>query len=170
MKVNLSLTPAENVLALVNAANPSLALDETMVVVASPQDKADTGDGRNTRVALIGKGTGYINVVTVNYTRRPINVQVVDPVMSLAVDETFTDAMVKSAIATQLGLIESELNVLGTIENRVGDTTPLTIESYLGSLVYTADSFDFTLTWAPAQVSLAGAVAATDLPGFDAAS
>jgi hypothetical protein len=178
-KINTSLSALDNLLALVNAANTGQTITNAQVTAGAPSVKSDTGDGRNTTVALTAVGgQGYTGAVSVNYTRRGLNDSVLSPVDSYTATTGTTAAALVTALAAQLGLVESELH----LEDPAAPGTPLSgaqsgnqatldLVANAGSLLYVDGSLQaIAMTWQAPQVALDSAVTVTDLSGFDAAS
>jgi hypothetical protein len=178
-KINTSLSALDNLLALVNAANTGQTITNAQVTAGAPSVKSDTGDGRNTTVALTAVGgQGYTGAVSVNYTRRGLNDSVLSPVDSYTATTGTTAAALVTALAAQLGLVESELH----LEDPAAPGTPLSgaqsgnqatldLVANAGSLLYVDGSLQaIAMTWQAPQVALSSAVTVTDLSGFDAAS
>lgn len=178
-KINASISALDNLLALVNAANTGQTISDTQVTAGAPSVKTDTGDGRNTTVALSAvAGQGYTGNVSVNYTRRGLNDSVLNPVDTYTATTGVTAAALLAALATQLGLVAAEVH----LEDPAAPGTPLSgaqsgnqatldIVANAGSLLYVDGSVQaITMTWQAPQVNLATAVSVTNLVGFDAAS
>jgi hypothetical protein len=170
-KVNTSITAAANVLALINAANPSLNATEAQITAGVPTAAAGTG-GRNTTITYTAiDNQGFSGTQTFSYTRQAlvagqgIATAKAVPVQILEGD---TDAQVKTKVATALGLIESEIS-LSDIVRPVDESTPgsADVDAIANSLLYTG-TYAVTLTVPDADVPLNEAASVTDLDGFDA--
>lgn len=178
-KINASISALDNLLALVNAANTGQTITDTQVTAGAPSVKADSGDGRNTTVALTAVGgQGFTGNVSVNYTRRGLNDSVLTPVDSATATTGVTAESLLATLATQLGLVAAEVH----LEDPAAAGTPLTgaisgnqaslnIVAKAASLLYVDGSTQaIAMTWQAPQVALSSAVTTTNLTGFDAAS
>lgn len=178
-KINSGLSALDNLLAILNAANTGQTITNTQVTAGVPSVKTDSGDGRNTTVAMAAvAGQGYTGSVSVNYTRRGLNDSVLNPVDSYTATTGDTAAAILAALVTQLGLVAAEVHLEdpaapGTPLSgaQTGNQASLNIVTKAGSLLYVDGSTQaIAMTWDAPQVDLATAVATTNLGGFDAAS
>lgn len=178
-KIDSTKSAILNLLALVSAANSALAITPSQVTAGTPAVKTDTGDGRNTNVTLTAVGgQGFTGSQTYAYTRRGLNDSVLSPVDSTTQVIGATAEAIVTALAAQLGLVESEVH----LEDPAAAGTPLTgaisnspatlnLVSAAGSLLYIdASSQAIAFTWTEPTLDLATATPNTDLAGFDAAS
>lgn len=178
-KIDSTKSAILNLLALVSAANGALAITPAQVTAGAPTVKTDSGDGRNTTVALTAVANqGYTGNVSVNYTRRGLNDSVLNPVDSTTQVIGATAEAIVTALAAQLGLVEAEVQLedpaaagvalTGAINN---SPATLNLVSKAASLLYVDGSSQaITFTWNEPQADLATSVPTTDLDGFDAAS
>lgn len=170
-KINLALTAQENILALINAANPALNATLAQVSVGAPVAAAGTG-GRNTTVTFTAiADQGFSGSQTFSYTRRAL---AAGEAIATAKDvpvlilESDTDLQVRAKVAAALGLLESEISladiVRPTNENNPGSAD---VVADANSLLYTG-TYAVQLTVPDADVPLDEAASVTDLDGFDA--
>lgn len=178
-KIDSSKSAIDNLLALVNAANTGQTLTNTQVSAGTPSVQAADGQGRNTSVTLTAiAGHGYTGSQTFTYARRGLNDSVLNPVDSYTATVGIDAAALLTALASQLGLVASELHLEdaanpGTPLSGAINNSPATINivSAAGSLLYIDGSTQgITMTWNEPQVDLATATPNTALSGFDAAS
>lgn len=176
MQIDASKSALANVLALVSATNPGAIIAANQVTAAAPTVKEDTGDGRNTSVAVTGvPGRGFTNTKTLNYIRRPFNDSVTSPDFDYAGTVGDTAAVVLAAICTANGLLPAEVKLQNAGVDVTGPitTSPATLTLVVvgTSLIYLPGSTQaITCTWTAAKIDLASAVAVTKLNGFSAAS
>jgi hypothetical protein len=170
-KVNTSITAAANVLALINAANPSLNATEAQITAGVPTTAAGTG-GRNTAITYTAvDNQGFSGTQTFSYTRRALasgEAIAAAKAIPVVIAEGDTDAQVKTKVAVALGLIESEI-ALSDIVRPADESTPgsADVDAIANSLLYTG-TYAVTLTVPDADVPLDEAASVTDLDGFDA--
>lgn len=170
MKINTTLTALANVYALVNAAN-ALTLDATKGTFGVPAARTPGADPRNTTVTLTAVDGGGIeagSTVDVTYNRLGMGSGVVTPEFEFFTDDTTTLASFKTAAATSLGLIESELDLVGALPTAEGETTTIVISAKPGSLLYVGTQ-DLTVEWPQGEPTMAESVTVTQLDGFDPA-
>lgn len=170
-KINLALTAQENILALINAANPALNATLAQVSVGVPSAVAGAG-GRNTEVTFTAiLDQGFSGSQTFAYTRRALAAgEAIATAKAVPVQilESDNDAQVAAKVATALGLLASEISldsiVRPTSENNPGSAD---VVANVNSLLYTG-TYAVELTIPDADVPLAEAASVTDLDGFDA--
>lgn len=178
-KIDSTKSAILNVLALVSAANSAVAITPAQVTAGVPAAQTADGQGRNTTLALTAvEGQGYTGTQTYTYARRGLNDSVLAPVDSTTQIIGVTAEALVTALAAQLGLVESEVH----LEDPAAVGTPLTgaisnspaalnLVSAAGSLLYVDGSTQsIAITWTAPQVDLATATPVTALSGFDAAS
>lgn len=174
--INPALSAADNLIALVIAANAGLSeLVAADVDFQEQSEQAPDGQGRNTSIALqaVGGSANFRGTATVTYERRGVTDSVVTPDWTTAVDDGVTNEQIVAAIATANGLVASELTITGVITRPVGGalTSEVTLATNAGSLLYIDGTTQaVTLDWADHRTDLATAVGVTALSGFDAAS
>lgn len=177
LAINPAITAAANLLAILNAGNTAQTITASQVTIGAPSVKTDSGDHRNTNVTLTSvAGQGFSGTVTVAYTRRGLNDSVASPVDSYTATTGQTAASIVTALASQLGLVASELHLedpanpgVALSGAQTGAQASLNLVSATGSLLYVDGSTQaIAMTW-QAQ-ALSSAVTTTNLPGFAAAS
>jgi hypothetical protein len=174
-QINTALSAVDNVLALVNAANASQTLTSAQVTLSAPTIITPDADGRNTSVVIspAAVGNGFVNSATITYARRGLTDSVASPVLSETnVDDSATDASVLAYFVAQLGLVASEVALVGSVTRPTDGTavSTVTIAANAGSLLYVDGSTqDVTLNWVADPVDLSQAISVTALSGFDAA-
>lgn len=174
--IDSTKSAAENLIALVVAANPALTITPDQVIFQAQAAQAPDGDGHNTNISIQAVvGEGYKNAKTITYTRLGLNTSVAAPNFTTPVDDGVTAEQIIAAIALANNLIVAELNpaLTGAITRPVGGalTSTVTLTSNAGSLVYVdASTQEITLDWADHSIDLATAVAVTSMTGFDVAS
>lgn len=168
MQINTSLTALANVYALINAAN-ALTLDATKATVSAPVVRAPDANPRNTTVTLTAvDGGGYEagSTIDVTYTRLGMGSGVAVPEFGFFTDDTTTPAAFKTAVATSLGLIESEIVLTGDLPDAEGESVTIVLAAKAGSLIYIG-SQNLTVEWPQGEPTMAEAVTVTALDGFD---
>lgn len=178
-KIDPTKSAILNVLALVSAANASVAITPAQVTAGTPTAQTADGQGRNTSLTLTAVAAqGYTGSQTYTYARRGLNDSVLSPVDSITETVGATAAAIVTALATQLGLVASELHLEdpaapGTPLSGAINNSPATLNlvTQAASLLYIDGSSQaITFTWNEPQVDLATATPVTALSGFDAAS
>lgn len=168
MQINKTLTALANVYALVNAAN-ALSLDATKASVGVPAARTPGANPRNTTVTLTAvDGGGYESGTTVDvtYDRLGMGSGVATPEFGFHTDGTTQLAAFKTAVATSLGLIESEIDLTGNLPTVEGATETMVITAKAGSLLYVGTQ-NLTVDWPQGEPAMAEAVTVTQLSGFD---
>lgn len=170
-KINLSLTAQENILALINAANPALNATLEQVTVGVPSVAAGAA-GRNTSVTFTAiADQGFSGSQTFSYTRRALAAgEAIATAKAVPVQilESDNDAQVAAKVATALGLLASEIS-LASIVRPTNENTPgsADVVADTDSLLYTG-TYAVELTVPDADIPLDEAASVTDLDGFDA--
>lgn len=169
MKINTTLSPLANVYALVNAAN-ALTLDATKATVGVPVVRdPDAGNTHNTSLTLTAVDGGGIQAgttVTVTYERLGMGTGVAAPEFGFYTDGTTQRVAFKTAVATSLGLIESEIDLTGVLPSAPGVTETMTISAKANSLLYYGNQ-DLLVDWLVVEPTMAESVTVTKLSGFD---
>lgn len=166
MKINIALTAIANAYALVNATN-ALTLDATKATLGVPAVREPDADPRNTTLVLTGVNAGgYNGTQTVTYTRLGMGSGVAAPETGFHVDGATTMASFKTAVATSLGLLESELELDGVLPAAEGQSEFIKLKAKLDSLLYVGEQ-DLEVTWPQGIVELADAITISKLDGFD---
>jgi hypothetical protein len=167
MKINVTLSAIANAYALINAAN-ALTLDASKVTLGVPAVFEPVGGNpRNTTLILTGVNAGgYNGTKEVKYTRLGMGSGVVAPETGFHIDGTTTLASFKTAVATSLGLVESELELEGVLPAAEGQSEFIKLKAKAGSLLYVGEQ-DLEVTWPQGIVELNDAITVTDLDGFD---
>ena len=177
LQINPAHSAAQNILDIVNSGNTGQTLTTAQVTIGAPSVKTDTGDHRNTNVTLTAVGgQGFSGSVTVAYTRRGLNDSVASPVDSLSVAGGTDAAVIVSDLASQLGLVASELHLEdpaapGTPLSgpQTGQQASLNLVASTTSLLYLSGATQaIAMTWTAELLS--AAVPNTNLPGFADAS
>lgn len=171
MRIDLTLNPQENILALVQDANPGLTITLAQVTVGAPAPAAD-GAARNSTVTLTAvANAGFAGDIAITYNRLALtdNVAVVPDSVQILGDDS--EAVAGGKVAAALGLVAGEYTTTA-FTAPVNEDTPgtITLTPADGSLLYVGDAVVMTLTIADADVPLATAVANTEMNGFDPAT
>lgn len=138
MKINISLTALANVYSLVNAAN-ALTLNATKATVGIPSARTPGANPHNTSLVLTAvDGGGYVSgsSVTVTYNRLGMGSGVAAPDFNFITNAATDASNFKTTVAAQLGLIESEIELTGTLP-AIGEEVTMVIAAKTDSLVYT---------------------------------
>lgn len=170
-KINTGISALENVLALINAANPGLNATLEQIGNAPPTVSAGTG-GRNTAITFTAiENEGFSGSQTYSYTRRALaagEAIATAKAIPVVIADTDTDAQVKTKVATALGLIESQISLSDIVRPVNEDTNgSADVDAIAASLLYTG-TYAVVLTVPDADVPLDEASPNTDLDGFDA--
>ena len=172
MKVNITLSPLANVLAIINAANAATStnITEAQVTAAAPVAAGGTG-GRNTTVTLTGvDGQGIEGSRTFAYTRQALDAGAVatDAPTSVIVLQSDTREQSLAKVAAALNLLASEIESLAYTAP-VDQATPgtITLAAVNPSYLYLGTR-EVALAFADADVPFATVAPVTDADGFDA--
>lgn len=169
-KINIAISAAENLLALVNEANPALNATQSQVTLGVPSVAAGTA-GRNTSITLTAiDNEGFSGTQTFAYTRQALvagGAIATAKDIPVAIASGDTQAQVLTKAATSLGLLESELN-FSDFEAPVNEDTAgsATLTAKADSLLYTG-SYEVVLSVPDSDVPLDDAAPTTDLDGFE---
>lgn len=166
MQINIALTPAQNLLAILNSSNAA-SITESQVTFGLPQVAATEDLDDNTTVTVSAVPlAGFTGTVDVTYRRLRLDTCVLTPAHNFIADNTKTLAEVKTMIATAYNILESEFELVATIPTTFGEITNGTIVSDVDSLIYVG-TVNITLEW---SATLASAITTTNLTGFSPAA
>jgi len=179
MKINLSKTIAENMLALIHDANPSAASTVTLDKITVGPVQALTGDasGKNSQVTVTAKANmGYSQSVTIKYNRLGVN-QGVNPLpASISIFPADTQAQRKTKVAAALGLMESQITVtavgggdIGLPANEDDTSVSVTVTPLANSSLYVGNPLNIQLTTPDTDIPLGNVVTVLVMNGFDPA-
>lgn len=138
-----NLTPVENLLALVTAANPSYAIEQDDVVFGSPVAGEFAG-GFNTSIEMTAvANSGYRGQQTIYYNRRALLDSNATPKVDFNIPLGVTLENMLPSVAQAFGLIASEiewdLDITTALPTITEQTMPGRIKSKAGSLTYLPD-------------------------------
>jgi hypothetical protein len=144
MKINLSVSPLTNVLALVNEKNGTLLAEGRVTAGPAVEPTGETTD--NTEVTLTGiVGHGYTGSLTYTYDRATLASQEIPTPAAVDVTATDTEADVKTKVAAALRIIESAVEFTAlTIPVDATDGT-VTVTPIVGNLLYVGGSITVAL-------------------------
>lgn len=170
MQINTSKTAIQNILDLVNGKNAGLNLTEAQVSVGVPSVFSEAENPRNSQVTLTALGgSGYTGTKTIKYTRLGVGQGVAVLPSQVYVVGAETEAEIKTAVATALNLVESEIEI-SALTLPVDSSTPgqVSVAPKVDSLLYVGASLDVVLAIAPED--LESAIANDQMDGFDPAA
>ena len=145
MKINFSISPLANVLALVNEKNGT-DLDETMVT-ASVVSTAVGHPGENSEITLTSiAGHGFTGSQTFDYERATIASQNSTPPAKVTVLSTDTDAQVQEKVCAALLVMQSEFLFSSQVAPTEGVDGSITLSSDPSSLLYLDNDVTVVLT------------------------
>ncbi|WP_250478855.1 MULTISPECIES: hypothetical protein [unclassified Caballeronia] len=177
MQINPNLTPAENVLALINAANTSQVFNLSQISLGMPNETGSQPPGHNTTVTVSAiEGSGYTGTVDVNYQRIRLDQAVAAPSNTVVIPDAATSTLdTVNAVADHFGLVVGEFALNTAQSTRPSDGVTLEVAASLtpnsSSYLYAGPDVSITLKWnALPPVSLNAVVTQKNLPGFDAVS
>ncbi len=169
MQIDIAKTGPENVFALVNAANAGLTLDATKVTLGTPVVRTPDANPHNTTITLTAIAEqGYTGTVDITLTRLGMGTGVTTPDFDFVIT-TDDAAAFKTQVATQLGLVESEIVIVGTLPTE-GNSGTVTVAGIAGSFLYLPTTQTLNVDFPVPQEALTDAVATTQMDGFDAAA
>lgn len=137
-QINRTLTAAANMLALVNSGSSyQFVGTEFTFGAASAQTPADSQENTNSQVTLTAnEETGFIGTKTVRYRRLELGHTRPGAATTYNVGASDTPATLKSAIAAQHNLVESEFDVSGTWPTQGAGPNTFSVTAKAGSLLY----------------------------------
>lgn len=166
MQVNISKSPFQNLLDLVNSTN-GLSIATNQVAFSAPTvTAAETFDPNTSVTVTPGVSAGYSGTVEVTYARLRLDKNVATPQTTFITNGATTLESLKTDIATALNLLESEFSISGTLPVVQNTTSQITVTSVLTSLLFVG-AITVTADWPIVLIDLATAVAVTNLNGFD---
>ena len=127
-----------NLIAQINADNVGLNLTEAQVTVGAASARVPDANTNNTTLDLTAvAGQGYSGTKTITYMRLGLDSGVVTPVTGLTVTAATTQAEALTMAATDMHLVEAELEVTA-FTAAVDGSTPgsITIQPKATSLLY----------------------------------
>lgn len=184
MNIDISKSPQQNLLDLVNSTNSatSLALQLNQFTIGTPSVIEPDAQERNTQIVLTAvPNAGYSGTKTIKYRRINTGQAVPNPNAPITILPSDTQDVIKQKIATALNLRLDQLTFVvdgsdwasGTNEIPIptDEDTPVTIVSVIGianGLLYDSDNwFTVTLVVPDADIPLEDAIVISDLDGFD---
>lgn len=148
MNLDLQKTAQENLIELIKLKNPGFTLgannfDFSTPIVLTPEESANTVGNDNTKITLTAKTTAPVEgSVTITYLRPTVEGNVIANAPDfLNVASNATEESIKSLIATNYGLLESELDFSGeeagaVLAPAVGDFSIVNVKAKSGSILY----------------------------------
>lgn len=110
--INTSISPVENVLALINAANPTAPTPASLTNVTIGTPSSDSPSSKNTSILVTGvAGQGYSGFKLFTYDRIQISQAAATQPTSIEVETDDTDEQIAAAAIAALGVIASEVEV-----------------------------------------------------------
>lgn len=178
MEINTSKSAVKNLIDLINLDNGT-ALTEAEIEFGAPAEYDDGNGGatndRNTQVTVSAVvGGGYTDSVDVRYYRLDVDVLKGALVLERNLTETSTLTSVRDAMATQIGLIEDQVQ-LTDVAGVALTALPTIAEGETGTVYLTAlpDSYTYIGTTAVTlypynpDTPVGDDITTTDLSGFD---
>lgn len=170
MKINVSISALENLIAQILADNAGQTLTAAQFTAGAPTVYDIPEDDRNTEITLTAvEGQGYTGSVAFHYTRLDLNSGVAVPVTSVQVASGDDMAASLAKAAAAMGLIAEEIDG-SDFTAPVDDQTPgsLTLTPKATSLVYVGAPVTIALT-VPAETdpAMGDTFTTTDLNGFE---
>jgi hypothetical protein len=172
----LSLSAQANLLALLQAKADALGADVTFTASSVTFSDVTAGaftDGKggtyNTSVLVTAQaGSGLTGSTTLYYNRLAVGTgTVLAPQSSYTLTDSDNNTTVLATVAKALGVLESEVSLSGTVA-RPADGSSQTLEVVVnsGSLLYTSQSFQITLSWEQDLLGLSTIFSDPYLDGF----
>lgn len=173
--INGTKTGQQNLLDLLNAANPGKGFTSSNVSFSAPT--AEVSGSNNTLVTVTAlSNQGYSGSKAVNYTRlAPGIAHGHTGAMKVTIAPTDNQTQILGKIVAAMGVIVADVTITGNgaggtfnIPANEDDTScTFTVTANSGSLVYVGD-FTAQLTVPDVDVDLEDAIETTDLGGFTA--
>lgn len=146
MKIDITKSAVTNTVALVNDANPGLALQETRVAFDSVAPAVGE-QGRNTSVRVYAQeGKGLSGSVVVTYYRPSLLEQTETPSLDYDAAVTASEADVLVKICTALEVLSDEVKWNTYNPGAAGQSTTSILAAKEGSLLYQGE-ISLTITW-----------------------
>lgn len=153
MQINTSLTPEQNLLAMINEANPARSFDLTQISFGLPHQTGLEPAGHNTTVTVTAiKGSGYSGSQDVNYHRIAL-AQALAGLSSIVQipDSATTTKDTIDAVTAHFGLVDGEFSLNTAQSTRPTDGVTLEVLASLtpngDSYLYTGQDISITLKW-----------------------
>lgn len=153
MKIDPSKSAVQNLLALIDASNPSAPTLPNEVTVGNLQT-GSYANGGDTKVTLTGKGpqgtyANFVGSVDVTYKRLTLAAEAAAPAGAINVPYGASSATILASIASQLGFLPSEISFVSppTAPGTLPGTNTATIQSS-GSFLYEDGTTPISLAWA----------------------
>lgn len=144
MKINLTVSPLANVLALVNEKNGTLLSVDRITSGAAMVPSGETTD--NTEIVLSGiPGHGYIGDVTYTYDRATLESQEIPTPTSVDLVVEDTEATAKTKVAAALRLIEEAVDFVDLVLPVGATDGSVTVIPADGNLLYISGSITVAL-------------------------
>jgi hypothetical protein len=169
MKIDVTKSAIENLIAQIKSDNPSSTISAAQFTAGVPAD-VDIGLGRgNTDLIITGvPGAGKSGTKTLSYTRLTVVQGTVAPTTELEVIGNDDEATVVAKLIATMGLVASEVETTNYIAPTDAETDGLiTIGGKLGSLLYVTNTFDIVLKLS--DISLEDDIPNGVLGGFEPA-
>jgi hypothetical protein len=129
MKINLTLSPVDNLLNLIEKDNPGLQIESQQVTVGVPIEDSSVA-GRNTRVLLTAvKNAGFSGSADVLYRRLALDDGIGDLPPAIILNWDDTQQQRHDKVISALGLMASEVILLVDGDPFHVDTNPIYIPS-----------------------------------------
>lgn len=170
MKIDITLTGAANVFALIKATpgNEASTVSELTATLGAPTAGVGLPGVHNTEVMVKARdGTNLVGTTTVDYRRASLIEHVVDPELEYVLGEDETAGDLLARVATALGLREQEVEfVTDPVRPESGLTSQVTLRAIANSYVYIGSQV-LDLTWPAIVVSINDDIAVKSLDGFE---
>lgn len=189
MQIDITKSPVDNVLALLNDINPSVKLTSANVTLEVPIVRIPDADVHNTSLTINGvEAEGYSGTIVMTYNRLPLAQAIASAPITFKVSNVTTLASLLQDILTEYKLLGGVSLVGDLVRPHDGtNTSTIVLAADADSLLYIGE-LPLTLDWItldlgvvvthldgmgfdPAVVSpdLANVIVKTQLSGFDSA-
>jgi len=152
MQINTSLTPEQNVLALINAANTTQVVDLSQISLGAPHQTGSEPAGHNTTVTITAiAGSRYAGSEDLTYQRINLDQAVVAPSTIVPIPDSATSTQdTINAVIAHFGLIADEFSLNAAQSTRPSDGTlqvAASLSPNTDSYVYAGGDIAITLQW-----------------------
>jgi len=147
-QIDRTKTAAANLIALLNTASTfAFTGSEYTIGAPSAQTPADGQENTNSQVTLTAvDGSGFTGTKTIRYRRLALGATKPGAKTNYNITGADTLATIKSAIAVEHNLVESDFDLAGTIPAQGAGPATFTLTAVADSVLYTG-TLDVTVTY-----------------------
>ena len=176
MRIDVSKTVSQNLLALILQANPGLSMREDQITFGVAAELTGDATGKNSQVRVTAVANkGFSGFRDIKFNRLLVSEGVAALPTTISVNPADTPAQIRAKVAEALGLIEAEVEITGVPgengqafpENEDDTSVSVTVAPIANSTLYRGASISIQLTVPDTDVPLGTAIANDNMDGFD---